>query len=347
MTDYFSLIKEFRSFPCVSGFEDFCGKCNLSGILPDAQNWEEDESGNLFYLKKGHDSSKTILLEAHRDTIGLCVKEYLCDSFYSVSACGGFDAAILPGTLLEIITRNGKRVPAIAATKPPHVLTEEDRKKKPSISDIYVDTGVYHEQVMVGDPVFFSASTEKMANGRIVSQGLDNAVGVAALIALLDQMHKPRHDVLFLLSASEETNSKGVTSFLRDRKIHCALILDAGFHLDRGLDETKCIVMGKGPSVSVTDTLSPAMTQFVVNTASKLDLPLQIICEPGGTGTSATQVQLRDNGIPSAVISIPICNMHTPSEIVKISDLEDTVNLLQAFCEEEKLPAKEVVFNEC
>ena len=106
--------------------------------------------------------------------------------------------------------------------------------------------------------------------------------------------------------------------------------------------QTKCIRMGYGPSVSVTDTLSPAMTDFVMNTAKTNGLPLQIVCEPGGTGTSATAVQLRDNGIPCAVLSIPISNMHTPSEIVKISDLEATTELLLAICHEEALPTKEV-----
>ena len=342
MMNNIDLIRFLRTHPCVSGFEELCGKKELSAILPDANNWKEDKNGNLFYLKKGKDSSKTLMIEAHRDTIGLCVKEHLGDSFYSVSACGGFDASILPGTLLKIITTGNNPVSAIAASKPPHVLSEEDRKKKAAISDIYVDTGIFQASVKVGDPVIFAAKTEDMANDRVVSPGLDNAVGVISLLSALQQIDEPCYDVLFLLSSSEETLSRGVISFMKDRNIHAAIILDAGFHRDRGLDETKCIIMGKGPSISITDTLDADMTRFVENTAKKHGIPLQIICEPGGTGTSATQIQLQSNGTPSAVISIPICNMHTPSEIAKLSDIDETAKLIVSLRKEDGLPSKEV-----
>ena len=46
------------------------------------------------------------------------------------------------------------------------------------------------------------------------------------------------------------------------------------------------------------------------------------------TGTNATQ--MHRNGIPSAVLSIPLKNMHTFSEEASLSDIEACAEVLEA-----------------
>ena len=151
-------------------------------------------------------------------------------------------------------------------------------------------------------------------------------------------------NLIFLLSAGEETLSFGVKKFLSCHQVDAAIIIDAGFAYSEGLDRTRCILSGGGPSVSVTDTLSEDMTNWVISEAKDNKIPLQIICEPGGTGTSATAVQIQNNGIPSAVVSIPIFNMHTTSEIVSMADVKATVELLKALSDSVSL--QEVVIHD-
>ena len=121
------------------------------------------------------------------------------------------------------------------------------------------------------------------------------------------------------------------------------MILDAGFARAPGLDATHCIEMGKGPSISYTDTLSRKASNWVKKCAQDQSIRLQVIAEPGGTGTSATAFQLENGGVPCAVISIPIHNMHTPSEIVLESDIADTANLIKILLSDHDIPREEAV----
>ena len=51
----------------------------------------------------------------------------------------------------------------------------------------------------------------------------------------------------------------------------------------------------------------------------------------GSTGTNATPVQITREGIPVAVISIPIRNMHTPAEICDPADADSAIRLLVGY----------------
>ena len=77
--------------------------------------------------------------------------------------------------------------------------------------------------------------------------------------------------------------------------------------------------------------------------ADKNNIPLQRIAEPGGTGTSATLLQLQNGGIPCGVVSIPLLHMHSPSEVVFESDIQTTAKLLSVLAEEKALPCQEVI----
>ena len=51
----------------------------------------------------------------------------------------------------------------------------------------------------------------------------------------------------------------------------------------------------------------------------------------GSTGTNGWEMQIANEGIATAVLSIPLKYMHTPVEVVELSDVEDTARLLAAF----------------
>jgi endoglucanase len=48
-------------------------------------------------------------------------------------------------------------------------------------------------------------------------------------------------------------------------------------------------------------------------------------------GTDAAAIQISREGIPAALISIPVRNMHTPAETVSVKDIERVARLLAAF----------------
>ena len=53
--------------------------------------------------------------------------------------------------------------------------------------------------------------------------------------------------------------------------------------------------------------------------------------EPSDSGTDASEMQIQRGGCATGLVSIPLRYMHTPTEVVKLSDIEDTVTLLKRF----------------
>lgn len=326
MSKIFDLICELQKFPCVTGREGA-----FDGVpFFDAKS---DAFGNLFLIKKSNrKGAAKILVEAHRDEIGLVVKDILEGGFVSAVTCGGFNKKILPGT--EFMIFGKRKVSALAAALPPHLKKKDGQSDdKKDDGTVLLDTGLCSKEctekmISAGDLVHFSAAPNVMHGDAIVSRGLDNKASVAALLLAFHGVCDPKNDVCFLFSAGEESTSYGIKNFCRDYKPDLGIVVDVGFGYCAGLDRSACIMMGEGPSVSVSDTLSKSACDWVISVAEKEKIPLQIVAEPGGTGTSATALQTSCGGVPSVVLSIPLLNMHTSSEIVLERDIKATADLI-------------------
>ena len=344
MSKIFQMLQELSKVQLLSGAESTSTLHEVPNFLKSYGAYS-DSIGNL-WLEKQSDApdAKNILLEAHLDAIGLCVASITENGFLSVCACGGFDASLLPGT--EFIVHSGKDYKAVATSIPPHLMKKKDAETKITLSEIYLDCGFSSKSeaqrhIMIGSTVSFAAPANALLNRRICAPSLDNKAAVIALLLTFEKLNS-KHNVFFLLSMGEETTSRGVKSAHFQRKIDLALVVDAGFSFTKGLDPDKCILMDQGPSISIADTLSRSVSSWVIQTASKTKCSLQTVVEPGGTGTSATALQLRESGIPCGVISIPLKYMHTQSEIVSEKDIELTADLLCTLAEQDDIPFGEV-----
>ncbi len=320
----------------VTGYEKESELARWIEAFPCLNGAKMDALGNIIVTKEAKAiGAKRLLIEAHRDVIGFCVSELLDGGFFRASACGGISPAILPGT--ELLVHGKQVIRAIATSIPPHLKKENSSGDEKKVSEIYFDTGITSKKrlegmIHIGDPVVFASKPLPMQNNVITAPGLDNLAGVLAMIECLETLHDPKNHVDFLISAGEETLSSGVRFAVKNQSYDCAIITDAGFAKGPGLDSTKCIEMGKGPSVSFTDTLCVTMSKSICSIACQHSLPLQCVAEPGGTGTSATALQISNGGIPCAVLSIPVSNMHTPAETVNTNDIRQTAFLLNAIC---------------
>lgn len=65
-----------------------------------------------------------------------------------------------------------------------------------------------------------------------------------------------------------------------------------------------------------------------MKTAKARKIAFQKEAAPGGTGTDANAIQLSRSGVATALVSIPNRYMHTPVEVVSLSDLEAASKLI-------------------
>jgi endoglucanase len=74
--------------------------------------------------------------------------------------------------------------------------------------------------------------------------------------------------------------------------------------------------------------IHPAFFEGLKKTATALEIPYQVEVTSRGTGTDANAIQLTRAGIPTALLSIPERNMHTPVETISVKDVKRTGRLL-------------------
>jgi len=68
-----------------------------------------------------------------------------------------------------------------------------------------------------------------------------------------------------------------------------------------------------------------------VDTAEEIEIKYTISASGRSTSTDADAIQISRSGIPTGLVSIPLRYMHSPVELVDLTDVEATVELIAAF----------------
>ena len=75
------------------------------------------------------------------------------------------------------------------------------------------------------------------------------------------------------------------------------------------------------------------MSRRLLDQAQALGIPVQQEVMGGSSGTNAWKMQICNEGVATAVLSLSLKYMHTPVEVVDLDDLEHTARLLAAFAQ--------------
>ncbi len=336
---------QLSNLPGVSGREKEVREYIKKELGKYCQNVEEDSLGNVI-ARIGKGDFK-IMVAAHMDEIGMAVKYIDEKGFIKFTTIGGIFDQTLLNQRVVVHTRKGKIVGVIGC-KPPHLMKDEERKKAVEVEDMFIDVGAKDRKnaekmgIEIGNPVTIMIEAVEMANNKLTGKAFDNRVGCAVLLELAKKLSrkKPKATIYFVATTQEEVGLKGarVAAFRINPDI--ALAIDtcvAGDH--PGVKEEEAPVkMGKGPAITLIDgggygLIAPEKLVDAVKTiAEKKKIPYQLEVAEGGT-TDATIINLTREGIPATTISIPARYIHSPVEMIDISDAENAVKLLEAVVE--------------
>ena len=143
---------------------------------------------------------------------------------------------------------------------------------------------------------------------------------------------KPGYHVTAVFSTQEELGERGAKISAERIQPDIALAVDVSFALAPGEDELKCGKLGKGPMIGIAPSLSREVSEKLLNIAKDSDIPYQTEIMNGSTGTNADRYSVGGkNGAKACTVSIPLRNMHTPAEVIDISDVEQTGRLIAEF----------------
>lgn len=277
-----------------------------------------------------------LVLGAHVDVIGLVVTRLLPGGFLRIAPIGGIDRRALLGQ--RVIVEGRQPLPAVVCTVPPHLTTAQERTHLPSFEDLALDTGLRHTAlqgcVAVGDRARFATDPVELDGGRLAAPGLDNRAGVAALHGAVRQLERIRlrWDVAVVANVQEEVGLRGISAVAHRLAPDAVVIIDVGFGDQPGVPEHRRAILGKGPVLAIGPSLHGPLAQAILQLADRWDMPIQREAVAGASGTDAWA--LAAAGVPVALLSIPLRSMHTPVEMVSLSDVAATGRLLAALAQE-------------
>ncbi len=338
MQKLYELVERLTSFAGVSGFEDmaFDGTTEFIKSLGIFDEVDTTSVGSIYALMRcGKKDAEIVLCDAHLDTVGFVVTEICEGGFLKVAPIGGIAAKILPAAEVNVYGKETLR--GVFASKPPHLQESGEGERKTEVTDLCIDTGLplekLKEVVRVGTPVGFPCKLQKLLGENLVGASFDDRLCGAAILRALMMLDKSKLnvDIAFQFSGNEETGYKGAMTTAYRINPSRAIVVDVTHAFVPGAPKVReGIRAGKGSDICFSPQTNRAFTKFAINVAEKEDIPYQLSAAPVRTGTNSNAVQTTRDGIPVLLVSIPLKNMHTMSEIVNMNDAFNTARLVAA-----------------
>jgi endoglucanase len=284
-----------------------------------------------------------IMLAGHMDEIGFII-HYIDDAgLLYFKTIGGHDSAIPVGQKVWI--HGTKQTPGVIGRKAIHLLDDDERKKKPDIKDLWIDIGAAsraeaEEFVSLGDVATYQYEFQLMLGDRAVARGFDNKMGsfiVAEALRLLKEEGglDPNVGVFAVATVQEEIGLRGAKTSAYGINAQSGLAVDVNHAIDYpSVSKTRYgqLDMGKGPSVVRGANANPIVFNMIKEAAAKDEIPYQVDVEAGGTGTDGNAMQLNRAGMAVGILGVALRYMHTPVEMLSITDVENCAKLMAAYC---------------
>ena len=333
------LLKELCEAYGAPGFEDEIRTIFRREMEGLCDRIETDGIGNVIAIKEGKGSNpKKVMLAGHMDEIGFVVKHIDKDGFLKLSPLGGFDPKTLIAKRVMVKTSHaGPRVGMIGS-KPIHIMSPEDRKKMPTVPELFVDVGWTGDEakknIEIGDPV--TLHQEFMQEGdRCSGKSLDNRVSIYTLIETMRRLKDPEVTVYAVATSQEEIGLRGAMTAAHRIEPDLGVAIDVTLACDvpGAKGEEMITALGEGVGIKVHDSsliCHPKLVSEMRNIAREKEIPFQMEVLTAG-GTDAGGIQRAGSAVPAITLSVPCRYVHTVVETVSAQDLEGTVALLTAF----------------
>jgi endoglucanase len=297
--------------------------------------------GSSWVRVAGTGGGPLLAVVGHIDEIALVVTHAGDDGLLAVRPIGGFDANVMLGQRLEILTRKG-RLPAVVGARKQKRRRGEERKGL-EFDDLYLDVGARNGEeartvVRVGDAALVAGAPLELRNDRIASRALDNRLGCYVALEAARRVAADggaSGDVVGVAVVQEEVGDfAGARTSAFELQPAVAIAVDVTHATDvRGGDpeDEGDRRLGAGAAITRGPSIHPQVFELLYETAEAEGIPFSVEVSRGHTNTDADAVYLSRAGVPTGLVSIPLRYMHSPVEVVDLADVEAVVRLLVAF----------------
>jgi len=317
------------------GQEDEVRDLIRAAIEPHVQIVKTDALGNLLAIKNPDAPGPKVMLAAHMDEVALMVVGIDGDGYLKFRPIGGVDPRVL---VAKTVVVGRKKVPGVIGSKPIHLQRPEEREKAFTIREMVIDIGAKNREeaeklVQLGEIAYFTTEYEELGENRVKAKALDDRVGCALLIRLLQE--EVSFPLIAAFTVQEEVGLRGAGVAAYQVEPDLALVLEGTTASDvPGTDDHKqATALGEGPAISVMDRSvipNPELVQELLALAAEKGIKVQVRRSTAG-GTDAGQIQLSRAGVKVAVISVPCRYIHSPAAVMCKDDFEGAYQLVKHY----------------
>ena len=310
MAELFENIKKLCLADGTSGDEGDVTKLILS-MLPQECDAKIDPLGNIVVNKKGAKTPKNkVMLAAHQDEVGFIVTYITDDGNLKFTTVGGINPEVVIGRQLHFKNGTVGVVGGIGASSK----AEAEKYVSP------------------GDCAYFRSDYTELGNGYLREKALDDRIGCAIMVDILNK-NLP-YDVTCVFTVQEEIGTRGAKVAAYTVKPDYAIVLETTTACDfSGNDgEKRVCELGKGCVVSYMDRSTiydRELYRLGFEKAKEINVPCQTKTLVAG-GNDSGAIHSSVGGIRTVALSVPCRYLHSPSCMIKKSDVQSTAELAYA-----------------
>ncbi len=273
----------------ISGFED-----EVLTVIREEGNglgtFKEDRMRNLYLYRHENTSNKPIVqLNAHTDEVGFMVKAIRPDGMIEFITIGGWIPTNVPAHMVRIRNKDGVYVPAVVASKPPHFMSEAEKKAPLEITNLVLDVGAVSSEEVINDyrigiaaPVVPDVTcTYDEKHGLFIGKAFDCRIGCASTLATLKELQGTNLKVNLVgdFSSQEEVGTRGSIVSANTIKADLAIVFEGCPADDTVVPAYQAqTCLKKGPMLRHIDSrmiTNPRFQRYALDLAQRLDIPVQ------------------------------------------------------------------------
>ena len=317
----------------MSGHEIPLQKKIIAEMEPFCDEIRTDYTGNVTSIINP-DASFKVMLAGHIDEIGLVITHISDNGLLQVTKVGGIYPGVYPGQKV-VIHHDQKVIYGVV------ICTREMMSREIKDKDLLIDIGVHSKDealkyVQTGDPVHLDTYHRTLLNHCLTARAIDDRGGAFIILEALKQAKQLgcKIGVYASTTVGEETSMRG--AHWASSRIHpnVAIAVDVTYAQDypgTNPQESGDVHLGKGPVICHSSLANQKVNQLLETCAKENHIPYQYETFIGRTGTDADKIHFAMEGTTTALLSLPLRYMHTPSEVCHLDDIENSISLLAHF----------------
>lgn len=335
MNDFLNLLEELCSIPGPSGFDAAVRDAVERLAAPYASEMRRLPLGGLLVFKKGAQSGKTVMFDAHMDEVGFIITGIREDGLARFDALGGVNTAVAMSRRVLCSGCLG-----VIGGKAGEGLSGDEHMAPAPVDTMYIDFGFdsreeAEKHIAPGDPVTFDSDFVRFGDHRVKAKALDDRAGCALL---LDLMRKDLpYDAWFSFSTFEEIGGAGAKTAAFAVQPDYAVVVEATTAADIGgvPYENQVCRQQKGAAISFMDRSTiypPDLYRAVLRLAEEKGIAVQPKEGVFG-GNNAGSIHPAASGVRCVAVSLPCRYIHSGSSVLHEDDLRAASELLLALDE--------------